>query len=95
MFKFGQYQLRWNVYVHSLALSDIMANSLGAFGTIVAPLTQLTSKDGFCWNSEAVKAFLQLKEALTTAPILQVLDFSQKFEVEYDACGTDIGVLHF
>lgn len=39
-------------------------------GTIATPFTQLTSKAGFHWKSEAEEAFLEIKKALTTASVL-------------------------
>jgi hypothetical protein len=38
-------------------------------------------------------AFDNLKEAVTTTPVLRFLDFSKEFEVETDACDTGIGVV--
>lgn len=38
-------------------------------------------------------AFEQLKEALTTTPVLALLDFSQQFIVECDASDMGIGVV--
>jgi hypothetical protein len=34
-------------------------------------------KDGFHWTTAAEQAFKQLKEALTTPPVLRLLDFTQ------------------
>ena len=45
------------------------------FAAIAKPLTNLTKKDrDFTWNDEEEAAFRKLKEALTSAPILQVFD---------------------
>uniref|UniRef100_A0A3Q7IZN3 Reverse transcriptase/retrotransposon-derived protein RNase H-like domain-containing protein n=1 Tax=Solanum lycopersicum TaxID=4081 RepID=A0A3Q7IZN3_SOLLC len=44
------------------------------------------------WNSTAQQAFVQLKEALTQAPILALSDASKTFIVETDASGYGIGV---
>lgn len=74
-----------------LGLAGYYRKFIKGFATIVAPLTQLTSKAGFHRTFEAEEAFLQLKKALTTAPVLQLPDFSQKFIIECDACGTGIG----
>lgn len=74
-----------------LGLAGYYRKFIKGFETIVAPLTQLTSKAGFHRTFEAEEAFLQLKKALTTAPVLQLPDFSQKFIIECDACGTGIG----
>jgi len=36
-------------------------------------------------------AFNKLKQALTSPLVLRLPDFSQRFFIEYDACGTRIG----
>ena len=65
------------------------------FGNLVAPLTQLLKKDAFLWSPEATSAFSSLKEALTTAPVLQLPNFSADFFVDCDASGSGFGaVLH-
>jgi len=63
------------------------------FGGISAPLTQLLHKDGFHWTTVAEQAFKQLKEALTTTPILRLPDFTQKFVMECDASGIGLGAI--
>ncbi|WVZ53727.1 LOW QUALITY PROTEIN: hypothetical protein U9M48_004632 [Paspalum notatum var. saurae] len=62
---------------------------------LTAPLTKLLRKEGFCWMEDAAAAFSALQQALTTAPILQLPDFSNLFIVECDASGFGFGaVLH-
>jgi hypothetical protein len=63
------------------------------FGSIAAPLTQLLKKEGFSWSPDAEAAFFQLKDALTTALVLQLPDFSKDFVVECGASGSGIGVV--
>jgi hypothetical protein len=63
------------------------------FGSIAAPLTQLLAKDSFHWSEAAEQAFIKLKEALTTPPVLYLPDFSQQFVVECDANGIDFGAI--
>ena len=56
------------------------------FATIAKPLTDLTKKDwDFTWNDEEEAAFQKLKEALTSAPILQVSGKDKPHEVWVDA----------
>lgn len=64
------------------------------YGIIARPLTNLLKKNTqFCWTSETDKAFTTLKELLTTATILALPNFSQKFILETDACDTGIGAV--
>lgn len=65
------------------------------FSTIAAPLTSLLCKDNFQWSKDANLAFSSLKQALSTAPVLQLPNFDQQFVVDCDASGTGFGaVLH-
>ncbi|KAD4888237.1 hypothetical protein E3N88_20310 [Mikania micrantha] len=57
------------------------------------PLTDLTKKDGFHWSQQALDAFNQLKEALISAPVLQLPDFSKSFCIECDASSEGIGAI--
>ena len=56
------------------------------FAAIAKPMTNLTKKDrDFTWGTEEEAAFQKLKEALTSAPILQVFDKDKPHEVWVDA----------
>jgi hypothetical protein len=78
-----------------LGLAGYYRRFIKDFGAIAAPLTQLLKKDAFLWTDEATTAFTALKEALTTAPILHLPDFTTNFIVDCDASGTGFGaVLH-
>lgn len=49
------------------------------------PLTDLLKKGDFEWAEQTQKALISLKQALTSAPVLVVPDFSKIFVVETDA----------
>ena len=51
----------------------------------MAPITDCMKASKFLWTTEATKAFNQIKEKLTTTPILAFLDFSQPFKLHCDA----------
>jgi hypothetical protein len=77
-----------------LGLAGYYRKFIPNFGSIAAPLTQLL-KEGFSWSPDVKAAFFQFKDALTTALVLQLPDFSKDFVVECDASGSGIGaVLH-
>ena len=62
------------------------------FAAIAKPMTDLTKKDrDFTWGKEEEEAFQKLKDALTSAPILQVFDEDKPHEVWVDASDYAVG----
>jgi hypothetical protein len=64
------------------------------FGLLAKPLTSLLKKHSvFVWTSVQESAFVALKQALTSAPVLALPDFSRPFTIETDASGSGIGAV--
>ncbi|KAJ0014702.1 hypothetical protein Pint_19580 [Pistacia integerrima] len=63
------------------------------YGKNAAPLTKMLKKSNFNWTLTVKVAFTQLKDAMTRAPVLALLDFSSQFIVACDASGSGIGVV--
>ena len=64
------------------------------FAAIAKPLTNLTRKDkDFTWGTEEETALKKLKEALTSAPILQVFDKDKPHKVWVDASDYAVGAI--
>lgn len=62
--------------------------------TLAEPLTLLLrAKQSWKWESEQESAFINIKEALTTAPIVACPDFSQQFTLQTDESGTGLGAV--
>jgi RNase H-like domain found in reverse transcriptase len=64
------------------------------YGSINKPLTYLLKKNVFKWNSEATVAFEKLKEAMCSALILVLSDFTKPFTLETNVSGHGVGVVY-
>ena len=86
-----------DVYVHAggvglPGLANFYRRFVKGFAAIAKPMTDLTKKDrDFTWNTEEEAAFQKLKEALTSAPILQVFNEDKPHEVWVDASDYAVG----
>ena len=64
------------------------------FNSIMALTTDYLKKNPFQWTHKAAFSFKEIKEMMSSAPILRHPDFGKVFEVTCDAAGYRIsGVL--
>ena len=76
-----------------LGLAGFYRRFIRGYATIAAPLVKATTSDPLQWTSITQNAFDQLKEALSTAPVLSLLDFTKPFTLETDASGVGMGAV--
>jgi hypothetical protein len=76
-----------------LGLARYYRKFIKHYGAIAKPLTDLLKKDNFCWMELVTTSFKQLKQVLSTTPVLQLPDFYKPFIVECDASSTGFGVV--
>jgi hypothetical protein len=80
-----------------LGFANYFRKFLQGFANVCRPLHQLLRKEySFEWTEDCTRAFTRLKEALVTAPVLALPDFShpdKAFDVICDASGFGIGAV--
>jgi len=59
--------------------------------SIMSPITDCLKNGPFQWTPKAASAFKEIKDMMSSAPILRHPDFSKVFEVACDASGCGIG----
>lgn len=78
-----------------LGFANFYRRFIRNFSSVAAPMSALTKKSGkpFSWSSEADRAFQNLKERFSSAPILVLPDPSSVFVVEVDASSVGVGAI--
>jgi hypothetical protein len=77
-----------------LGLAGYYRKFVRHFAVITKPLTELLCKGVlFVWTCGHEASFLDVKNALCTAPVLALPDFSKTFCIETDACKNGVGVV--
>ncbi|KAJ1152147.1 hypothetical protein NDU88_004924 [Pleurodeles waltl] len=79
-----------------LGLTGYYRRFIKNYGSIAAPLNDLTSKKmpkKVLWTANCQKAFEELKQAMCTAPVLKSPCYSKKFIVQTDASELGVGAV--
>ena len=77
-----------------LGLASYYRKFVSHFFSIASPLTQLLHKDQkYEWNEDREKSFQELKQHLTSAPVLLLPDPTKPFSVAADASDLAIGAV--
>ncbi|WVZ86941.1 hypothetical protein U9M48_033652 [Paspalum notatum var. saurae] len=77
-----------------LGLAGYYRKFVRHFAIVSKPLFELLKKHAlFVWTEGHQTTFEALKNALCSAPVLALLDFSKPFCIETDACGVGVGAV--
>lgn len=74
-----------------LGLADYYRRFIKDFSKTATPLTNLTKKNQtFTWNARCEQAFISMKEKLTSAPVLIIIENNVEMTVFINAYGTGL-----
>lgn len=77
-----------------LGLASYFRRFVENFATIVEPLTRLTRKNvPWVWEDAQEQTFNNIKEKLTTRPVLMIFDPERRTEVHTDASAVGVGAI--
>jgi hypothetical protein len=75
-----------------MGLASYYRRFIAGFSRIAHPITSLQRKEKkFQWTKDCERSFQQLKQLLTSAPILRIADPNEDFMVCIDACKEGLG----
>ena len=77
-----------------LGIAQYWRKFIANFSAIAAPMHAVTSvKCAFQWGSKQKKYFESLKEKISSAPVLALLDLRQPFEIQTNASDYAMGAV--
>ncbi|TYK14722.1 Transposon Ty3-G Gag-Pol polyprotein [Cucumis melo var. makuwa] len=76
-----------------LGLTDYYRRFVKGYSNIATTLTKLLQKNAFKWEEEVETAFVKLKVAMTTIPVLALPDWTLPFTIETDASDSGLGAV--
>uniref|UniRef100_A0A7N2LQA1 Uncharacterized protein n=1 Tax=Quercus lobata TaxID=97700 RepID=A0A7N2LQA1_QUELO len=66
-------------------LASFYRRFIKGFSTLMSPITNCMKQGEFVWTKVAAKAFNEVKQKMTEAPVMRFPDFTKPFKMECDA----------
>lgn len=76
-----------------LVLTGYYRKFIRDHGKVAEPRIELTNKDNFVWGAEAITTLKQMNKIMTSPQVMVLPNFSQPFEVDFDAASRGIGAV--